>query len=591
VERDIYLTRLSGEVLREIPGLLPEVYEVHPAPRVRLVESIIRTEKTAQPPVSVTQPSADAAAVAIHDTGTSPLHPYLSPALLGTHSSVPGEPEADDKHGHGTEMSGVAIYPEYLTQITAGRLVAENFLVGVRLIPTPQDGPSSDDPELWAERTLDAIAVAEAIADNRPVIHNLSVGAENEYGVRTSWSIGVDQAAWNDGRGRLVVVAAGNLLPENLATAAQDYPGANLGTPMCQPAQAWNAITVGGYTDFTGAAAEGSGAYPDALAPKGGLSPYAATDIGGSRPIKPDVVEEAGNTAPGGGFPNSGSEHLSIWTTSHRHNIGRLSTQTWATSPAAAATSASLAIITREQPELGPAAVRALYVNTAQWTPAMDQQFPDKRDKLRAVGYGLPDGRKAARGADSNRPVFLYEGELSPGKAELGGRIARPIQFVKIRIPEDLITSVGELPVRLAVTLSYFVEPTESGAGRNYAGGRLRWEMQGPAETEEGLRRRVNALARDPAAESSSSSGYSWAVGVAARSRGSLQHDYTNITAGQLAGDRLVAIYPVVGWWEQRQSTRERSIPFALVVSADFGDADVDLYNAIVTSVPATVIT
>lgn len=121
-ERDIFLARLTGDVLAELRGLVPEVYEVHLAPRVRLVEALLQGEESAVPPVAVDPLPEDAPIVAVHDTGTSPTHPYLAPVLAGTGSVVPGEPDPVDRDGHGTAMSGIATYPGYLQDIVAGQV-------------------------------------------------------------------------------------------------------------------------------------------------------------------------------------------------------------------------------------------------------------------------------------------------------------------------------------------------------------------------------------------------------------------------------------------------------------------------------------
>ncbi|WP_161630722.1 hypothetical protein [Amycolatopsis decaplanina] len=54
-------------------------------------------------------------------------------------------------------------------------------------------------------------------------------------------------------------------------------------------------------------------------------------------------------------------------------------------------------------------------------------------------------------------------------------------------------------------------------------------------------------------------------------------------------GDRLIAIYPALGWWEDHDRTRHLRIPYAMVVSVDFGAADVDIYNAVQISTTASV--
>jgi hypothetical protein len=58
---------------------------------------------------------------------------------------------------------------------------------------------------------------------------------------------------------------------------------------------------------------------------------------------------------------------------------------------------------------------------------------------------------------------------------------------------------VGDLAVRLTVTLSFFIEPTDNLTRRSYAGGRLRRDLQGPMPTEEpdSFRYRINKLVRE----------------------------------------------------------------------------------------------
>jgi hypothetical protein len=61
------------------------------------------------------------------------------------------------------------------------------------------------------------------------------------------------------------------------------------------------------------------------------------------------------------------------------------------------------------------------------------------------------------------------------------------------------------------------------------------------------------------------------------RSRGTLQHDRARVAARQIAGPRLVAVYPVTGWWEDSTTTWERRLPYSVIVSVDLGNVDVDL--------------
>jgi hypothetical protein len=103
-------------------------------------------------------------------------------------------------------MAGVAAYSRLALGVAHGLVVPDAWLVSVRLLETKQDaGGDPDRGPLWAERTRESIATAEALAPQRAVIHNMSIGAENEAlepTNRTTWSIAVDVLAWNSGNGR-----------------------------------------------------------------------------------------------------------------------------------------------------------------------------------------------------------------------------------------------------------------------------------------------------------------------------------------------------------------------------------------------------
>jgi len=255
-----------------------------------------------------------------------------------------------------------------------------------------------------------------------------------------------------------------------------------------QPGQAWNVLTVGGYSALDQLTAEDTSmGYPAPLASAGQLSPHSRTAIVANSPIKPDIVMEAGNTAPGGGLENPDAQGLSILTLrSTAGGSGSLLRRTHKTSPAAAAASNALAQVATTHPSLSPATWRALLVHTARWPDAAIAQFPDQRDLLRSFGYGVPRV-ELAMASDSNRPVMVYEGSLKPSQ-RAGGRPDRQADFIEIPFPEEELHAIGEADVELAVTLSYFAEPTDNLTRRAYVGGRLRWDLQGPTESADGFR-------------------------------------------------------------------------------------------------------
>jgi subtilisin family serine protease len=101
------------------------------------------------------------------------------------------------------------------------------------------------------------------------------------------------------------------------------------------------------------------------------------------RLLEPDLVMEAGNTAPGGGLENPEAQGLTVLTLeSNWRGRGTLLRPTWATSPAAAAASNALARIANAHPTLRPATWRGLLAHTAAWPQVARQQITPVRKLL-----------------------------------------------------------------------------------------------------------------------------------------------------------------------------------------------------------------
>jgi len=571
-ERDIYLLRLPGAAILNLAVLLPEVYRVIPASRG--VRDLIVSELAPEliEPGNTTQPAQDASTVVILDTGIAEAHPLLEPAIVAPGISVVvGDPSANDVHGHGTDMAGLAAYRDLGGSLANGDVVEPRaWLENIRMLVRNQE--NDDDREFWSERTEAAVAAAESNGERRRVF-NLSIGADNpDPGARTSWSVGIDLLAYNEGRGRLFCVAGGNVDP---SAVRADYPVLNLASFINDPAQSINALTVGAMTtrDVLPDTPEYGTLEPLAVA--GELSPFSCSGVGGSAPIKPEIVLEGGNCAPDGDLPMVGIETLCSLTTSHRHATENPLRFTWATSAACASASGLVAEVWEANPQLRPETVRALVVHSARWTPSLANQFPDRGDLIRAVGYGLPDPERAAYSL-RGRPTVILEDSLRPAVRE-EGRTYRESHLMQLPLPDQVLLDLADHEVELAVTLSYFIEPNEANRAR-YAGATLKWDIQRSSETEAEFRQRINKVDRQEGFAVSAPS-YPWDVGPDTRSRGSVQSDRCRITAAGLAGNKLIAVYPSPGWWDGRTERLDAAIPYGLVVSIDTGEADIDLYS------------
>jgi hypothetical protein len=118
--------------------------------------------------------------------------------------------------------------------------------------------------------------------------------------------------------------------------------------------------------------------------------------------------------------------------------------------------------------------------------------------------------------------------------------------------------------------------------------------MQGPHETADAFIQRINVLKRETDNEGkrvkpAKTESFPWDIGIRARSRGTVQSDRWRGRMSQLIGlngDKLIAIVPVLGWWEQRKALRFQEMNFSLVVSV-FGPG---VYAAIKPRVETSVL-
>ena len=311
--------------------------------------------------------------VCLLDTGVNRGHRLLTPALAVSdlHTVEPGW-STDDAVGHGTQMAGLALAGN-LTTILAGNdpVEIDHRLESVKLIP--QSGATGTDPRHHGYLTVEAVARPEIVAPSRLRVFGMAVTARDnrDRGRPSAWSAAIDALAADvDGYGtnrRLLVVSAGNVNDPN---AWLHYPASNETDSVHDPAQAWNALTIGACTDLVRITESDAGGYTP-IAPKGGLSPFSTTSLTWEQserhwPLKPDVVLEGGNAAkdPLSAVP---MPSLSLLTT-HHLPIVRLFTTANATSAATALAGRLAAQLMAVYPELWPETIRALIVHSAEWT-------------------------------------------------------------------------------------------------------------------------------------------------------------------------------------------------------------------------------
>jgi len=556
----------------------------------------------------------DAPAVCVLDTGVNREHPLLSDSLGATDlHAVDPVWKASDHHGHGTEMAGLALLGDLTPPLVKGVTVQLlHALESVKVLPPSGQNP----PELYGAVIAEAVSRVEISAPQRRRSFSMAVTAKHlrDRGQPTSWSAGLDAIAagrsfdsttkgleYFDDEGelprRLFVLSAGNV-------DAMDIDHLARSDTECihDPAQAWNALTVGAFTDRCSLdPTDHSLRGWSPVAKPGDLSPYSTTSLTFQQqwPIKPDVVFEGGNKIHDG---TNAYQHdvLSLVTTYYKHHE-RLLVPTWATSAATAQVARFAGVLSAEYPSLWPETLRALVVHSAEWTPRM-LEYARGANKaqlgprlLRRFGFGVPDLERARRSA-SNALTLIVQDELRPFE---DGKY-RDFKVHELPWPVDELEQLGEAIVRMRVTLSYFVEPNPARRGwrsrYRYASHGLRFDVASPTESVGEFKKRLNkmALGEEERRPDRSEVG-KWTLGPQVRHRGSLHADIWEGAAVDLARRGRIGVLPVAGWWKDdpKRDRSEFGGRYALVVSIEAPSVETDLYTPVATKigVPVTVAT
>jgi hypothetical protein len=466
--------------------------------------------------------------------------------------------------------------------------------------------------------TAEGVARTEVQAPARRRAFSMAVTAapDRTPGTPTSWSAAVDalaagrafdtvngelkyiDAASVDSH-RLFIISAGNV--RDLTDTTTTYLDRCDTTPVEDPAQAWNALTVGAYTDLVDVGAAGTthdGWTP--VAEPGDLSPFSRTGVGFQRqwPIKPDILLEGGNAAISpSGSDTDWPESMQVLTT--RANPLALTTIN-ATSAATARASHMAATIAAEYPGFWPETVRGMLVHSAEWTPRMREQMTaagtSRRQRgayIRRYGFGVPTVERALRSATDALTLVVQDTIHPFTRGSL-----REMHLHDLPWPRDELAELGEVPVRMRVTLSYFIEPSPTRRGfrarYRYASHQLRFDLREPDETNDEFRGRINrkALAEEEERPTRSGGPDGWIVGTETRNRGSLHSDIWEGTAADLAARGMVAIYPVTGWWKELQSRDQSDLGarYGLMISIETPVEDVDIWTPVATEVGVPIV-
>jgi hypothetical protein len=536
-------------------------------------------------------------AICILDTGINNGHPLLSAVLNDEDKhSVKEEWGTHDHKGHGTLMAGLATFGNLQLHLEGDEEVSISHIIeSSKILPPP---PETNPHELWGDMTSQGVSRAAIQAPDRKRIICMAITAEDgrDQGRPSSWSGAVDQliAGVDDGTKRLFVLSAGNFTC-NLQEL-KNYPDIQVTDSIHDPAQAWNAVTIGAFTNLTQLTDPSLSGYSP-IASAGELSPYSTTSFVWENkwPIKPEVVFEGGNviSEDASGFVSECNDLslLSTYYQPHTHHFEAFRMTSAATSQAAN----FAAKIQVQYPDYWPETIRALMVHSAEWTDGMKAQFAEERPHhkisklLKACGYGVPNLNKALF-CGSNSLTLVSQATLQPYKQNRReDPKTKDMHFYNLPWPTSVLQEMGETMVRMRITLSYFIEPGPGEVGwkdrYRYPSHLLRFDLNSPGESQDEFLRRINAAVRDEenGHPGTSSASTHWVIGANNRDKGSIHSDIWEGTAADLANSNLIAISPRIGWWHKRKQLGKANSQarYALIVSIETPEQDVDIYTPV----------
>ena len=598
-ERSVYLVKANEKELKTLIELTNIVTEIRLAPETASffmgLSNKEQSEWVDDLKERVTINKSNNVSVSILDTGVNDKNKIIS-EFFEEDGIVAYNPDWQiaDNNGHGTNLAGIAAYfnVEKLLE-SEDRVQINHDLESVKILPDKGE----NGPELYGHITDQAVNLLKINRkDNKRVICLATTTEQSEDGKPSSWSASIDNQIYNDEEKTLFLISSGNT--SEFENQQLGYFDASRIHCIESPAQSWNALTVGAYTNKITIGEELKEVQP--LADAGDLSPFSSTSIlweSNKWPIKPDIVCEGGNLLKDYYGCMLQCDDLSLLT-AHNKPIDRMFNTIWGTSAAVAQAAFIAAEIQAKYKDYNSETIRGLMIHSAEWTEKMKNRFITTGKKteysklLRTFGYGVPNLSKAIK-CSNNSVNMIIEDEIQPYVKEKTRIKLKEMNLHKLPWPKEILLGLGAEIVKMKVTLSYFIEPLPGERGwrdkYKYASCNLRFEVNNSDESEEDFKKRINKLMREDEEDKGNGSSGSgrWTLGKNNRCIGSIHSDIWEGTAAELCQSNYIAVYPTSGWWKEKDKLEKynNKVRYSLIVSLETPNQEIDLYTPIITEI------
>lgn len=553
--------------------------------------------------------------VCILDTGVNYNHPLLK-LICSDQLSIsynPSWPKYDIKPKiyerkpyapHGSMQAGIAGLGSLQELLESNDVIKINHVIESARILPPQ---GFNKPELYGAITTETsykIEINNTHIKNR--IYSLAISANpNNTGTPSSWSSEIDRFSFGEysqSPKRLFIISTGNNIDLDPTVGLWDQ--AHL-AKIEDPAQSWNAITVGSITALSTIKDPNYNNWQP-WSEKGDISPSTRTSVNWEwrkqAPLKPEFVLEGGNRILSPITPPDITNHddVSVLTTSGDMNLPFDSHLD--SSAATALGSHYAALIADKYPTYWPETIRGLLVHSCRYTRAIRDIYKKYRENdnlpksvaldtiLRTVGYGVPNIDKALNSYENHAHVVL-QNTLKPFKKGKGSHISlNEWHLIQLPWPIEALRNIANSNVELKITLSYFIEPNPQNKGYksrfSYQSHGLRFKFISPNQTLENFKASINKEDVYDEYKNSDSESKGWLLGANLRTKGSIHSDIWKGTAAELMTMNTIAIYPVSGWWKSAKAKErwKNKIRYSLIISIDCKE-DIDIYSAIINKI------
>lgn len=521
--------------------------------------------------------------ICLLDTGVNNQHPLLNPFLpdthLNTYNSAWGTNDSHPNGGHGTAVAGLALYGDLTDVLDSTQNIQifhglESFKILFNNNP--------NDPELYGAITETGNSTSIIERPNNLRVYCLTITDPNfsMQGRPSAWSAAIDKICFGEDLGQqLFIVSGGNVE----ITKHEDYPTVNNIETIHDPAQAYNAITVGAFTRKD--KMDSSTGYKP-LAEYGAMAPSNSTSILFDKnwANKPDIVFEGGNLAYNA-LEAKGHIDLDVLSL-HKDFRNKIFTYFGDTSGAAGLASKMAAELRTLYPNFWVETIRGLMIHSADWTDAMKRNTENSKDLLRTVGYGAPDISKATYSAN-NSLTLIAERLIQPYKFEKTKGQYNDYHLFELPWPKDALEKLEEKQAKLIVTLSYYIEPNP-GTRRlathySYHSHQLDFELINRNETVPEFKIRISKPKDETSENRTTRTGVKWAIGKDSNLKGSIRKDFITGTGRELSERNVLAIIPKNGWYKnlKRQNKFNAVVRYSLIVSIETEETEVDLYTPV----------